>query len=317
MNMMKGMFILLLLLNWNLFAQGVTANASVSVGTGGAADPAAAGAQTTLGEVPTIAGELIPEPDDPMDDKSLNDGDKKRLKDNLLQEKMWKNPDYSGYYRAFEELYKLSKAFSNNKYRLALSNYQSGMNTILKMREQIDQFRKEESEKKRLDERWYWQKIDRKAKEERVVAREKMAAKLAAVTFFTKAINHMDEINNPDLRERQEYKTLMSSIYRAWIMSEYDTQNFSQCIPILELYLEIDENEKEYPAHKYLASCYAFEENVLKRFNKNAEDQILKFKYKKNVHLLRATELKYGKGSIEYKHIVDLVNKDEVVSVTP
>ena len=100
-------------------------------------------------------------------------------------------------------------------------------------------------------------------------------------------------------------------------MSEYDTKNYPQCIPILELYLEIDDNEKEYPAHKYLASCYSFEENVLKKYQPNQEELIQKYKYKKNVHLLRATELKYGKGSIEYKYIVDLVNRDEIISVTP
>ena len=191
------------------------------------------------------------------------------------------------------------------------------MNTILKMRESVEQYRKEQAEKKRLDEKWYWQKVDRKANEERYIAREKMSAKLAAVTYFTKAINHLDDITNPDLKETDAYKTLLSSVYRSWIMAEYDTQNFPQCIPILELYLEIKENEKEYPAHKYLASCYSFEENTLKKYKAGSDDQIQKLKYKKNVHLLRATELKYGKGTVEYKHIVDLVNKDEVISVNP
>jgi hypothetical protein len=71
--------------------------------------------------------------------------------------------------------------------------------------------------------------------EERYIAREKMSAKLAAVTYFTKAINHLDDITNPDLKETDAYKTLLSSVYRSWIMAEYDTQNFPQCIPILEL----------------------------------------------------------------------------------
>lgn len=140
---------------------------------------------------------------------------------------------------------------------------------------------------------------------------------MAAVTYFTKAINHLDEISNPDLREIVVFKTLLSSVYRNWIMVEYDTQNYPQCIPILELYLEIEQNEKEYPAHKYLASCYSFEENTLKKYKAGTDDQIQKLKQKKNVHLLRATELKYGKGTVEYKRIVDLVNRDEVIAVTP
>jgi hypothetical protein len=272
----------------------------------------AAAAAPTKEEEVTIKGELIVD-----DEAGLSEDDKARKKDIINQEAMWKNPDFVGYNKAFEDLHKLSKAFANNKYRLALSAYQSGMNSILKMRENVEQFRKEQAEKKRLDEKWYWQKIDRRANEERYVQREKMAAKLAAVTYFTKAINHLDDIKNADLREEKAYKTLLSSVYRAWIIAEFDTQNYPQCIPILELYLELDANEKEYPAHKYLASCYSFEENTMKKYKGGSDDQIQKLKNKKNMHLLRATELKYGKGSIEYKHIVDLVNKDEVVAVTP
>lgn len=294
MKIFNRLVILLVLINFNLlYSQ----------------DNAAAAAKE---EEVTIKGELIVD-----DEAGLSDDEKARKKDIIKQEAMWKNPDFVGYNKAFEDLHKLSKAFANNKYRLALSAYQSGMNSILKMRENVEQFRKEQAEKKRLDEKWYWQKIDRRANEERYVQREKMAAKLAAVTYFTKAINHLDDIKNADLREEKAYKTLLSSVYRAWIIAEFDTQNYPQCIPILELYLELDANEKEYPAHKYLASCYSFEENTMKKYKGGSDDQIQKLKNKKNLHLLRATELKYGKGSIEYKHIVDLVNKDEVIAVTP
>lgn len=303
MKILNRLVILLVLINFNfLFAQG-----AATAPAGG--DSNAANKEN---EAVSIKGELVPD-----DDSDLSEEGKKRKAEVIKQEAMWKNPDFVGYNKAFEELHKLSKAFANNKYRLALSAYQSGMNTILKMRENIEQYRKEQAEKKRLDEKWYWQKIDRRANEERYIQREKMSAKLAAVTYFTKAINHLDEIKNPDLREEKAYKDLLSAVYRAWIMAEYDTQNYPQCIPILELYLEIDNNEKEYPAHKYLASCYSFEENTLKKYKSGTDDQIQKLKGKKNVHLLRATELKYGKGSVEYKHIVDLVNRDEVISVSP
>lgn len=260
-----------------------------------------------------LKGELVPE----EDDADLTEEQKGRRQVIQEQEALWKNPDFKAYNKNFQELHQLSKAFANNKFRLALSNYQSGVNVLLKNREWVEQFRKEEAEKKRLDEKWYWQRVDRKAREERVVSREKLGAKQMALNYFTRSINHMDEIRNPDLRERPEFKRLLSDVYRNWIMVEYDLQNLPQTIPILELYIEIDDNEKEYPAHKYLASAYAFEENMIKKYGGGSEDQMLKFRYKKNVHLLRATELKYGKDSPEYKHIVNLVNRDEVISVAP
>ncbi|MCG9873987.1 MAG: hypothetical protein MH321_04280 [Leptospiraceae bacterium] len=260
-----------------------------------------------------LKGELVPE----EEDADLTEDQKERRKVVQEQEALWKNPDFKAYNKNFQELHQLSKAFANNKFRLALSNYQSGVNVLFKNRDWVEQYRKEEAEKKRLDEKWYWQKVDRKAREERVVSREKNTSKQSALNYFTRSINHLDEIKNPDLRERPEFKRLLSDVYRNWVMVEYDLQNLPQTIPILELYIEIDDNEKEYPAHKYLASAYAFEENMIKKYGGGSEDQMLKYRYKKNVHLLRATELKYGKDSPEYKHIVNIVNRDEVISVTP
>jgi hypothetical protein len=276
-----------------------------------AQDANAADSQAAKDQVDELLkGELVPE----NDDAELTAPQKELKKKTMEDESLWKNPDYKGYNKTFQELHQLSKTFANNQFRLALSNYQSGVNTVLKNREWTEQFRKEEAEKKRLDEKWYWQKVDRRSKEERVVSREKMKAKQDSLNYFSKAINHLDEIKNPDLRERPEFKRLLSDVYRSWVMAEYDLQNLPQCIPILELYIEIDDNEKEYPAHKYLASCYSFEENMIKKI-KGPDDMLFKYRYKKNVHLLRATELKYGKDSPEYKHIVNLINKDEVISV--
>lgn len=86
---------------------------------------------------------MVPEDDD----KNLTEEQKRRKKAIQEQEALWKNPDFKGYDKNFQELHQLSKAFANNKFRLALSNYQSGVNTILKMREAIEQYRKEEAKK--------------------------------------------------------------------------------------------------------------------------------------------------------------------------
>ncbi|MEQ9365015.1 MAG: hypothetical protein RIF32_12260 [Leptospirales bacterium] len=259
-------------------------------------------------------GELVSEE---VDISALTDEEKQIRDRNLRAEELWKNADYRDYNKAFSELHQLSRAFANNKYRLALSAYQSGVNTIIKMRDEVELFRKQSAEAKYLNEKWYWQIIDRKAREERQINRKKRSAKLESVTYFTRAINHMDEIKNPDLREKPAFKRLLSAVFRNWVMYQFDLGNLPQCIPILELYIEIDTNEKEYPAHKYLAQCYAFQEQMIKKYNVGTEDQMFRFRYKKNVHLLRAAELKYGKESAEYKHVVNLVNRDEIISVQP
>ncbi|MCB1325921.1 MAG: hypothetical protein H7A21_02300 [Spirochaetales bacterium] len=258
-------------------------------------------------------GELVSE----EEDRTLEGNELQIRNRNLRAEELWKNADYRDYNSAFSELHRLSWAFANNKYRLALSAYQSGVNTIIKMRDEVELFRKQSAEARNMGEKWYWQIVDRRAREERIINQMKRRAKLEAVTYFTRAINHLDEIENPDLREKPAFKRLLSAVYRNWVMYQFDLGNLPQCIPILELYIEIDENEKEYPAHKYLAQCYAFQEMMIRRYGVGTEDQMFRFRYKKNVHLLRAAELKYGKESAEYKHVVNLVNRDEVISVQP
>jgi tetratricopeptide (TPR) repeat protein len=295
--------ITMLLMSTALFAQQPTDTNTTSIGN--PANP------TPYDPTP---GELVTEE---VDESQMTEDQKATRSRNLKAEELWKNADYRDYDRAFAELHQLSRAFANNKYRLALSSYQSGVNTVIKMRDQVELYRKENAEAKHLNEKWYWQVVDRKAREERVVGRMKRHAKLEAVTYFTRAINHMDEIKNPDLREKVAFKKLLSSVYRNWIMYQFDLGNLPQCIPILELYIEIDENEKEYPAHKYLAQCYAFQENMIHKYGVGTEDQMFRFRYKKNVHLLRAAELKYGKESAEYKHVVNLVNRDEIIAVQP
>jgi tetratricopeptide (TPR) repeat protein len=228
-------------------------------------------------------GELVTEE---VNEAELSPEQKEVRDRNLKAEELWKNADYRDYNRAFAELHQLSKAFANNKYRLSLSAYQSGVNTIIKMRDEVELFRKESAETKRLNEKWYWQIVDRKAKEERLLSNMKRSAKLEAVTYFTRAINHLDEIKNPDLREKPAFKKLLAAVYRNWIMYQFDLGNLPQTIPILELYIEIDQNEKEYPSHKYLAQAYSFQENMIKKYGVGTEDQMFRFRYKKNVHHL-------------------------------
>ncbi len=258
-----------------------------------------------------MPGEIVSEE---FDASKLTDEEKLMRSQNLRSDEYWKNSDYKNYNKSFTELHHISPAFANNKYRIALAAYQSGVNSIVKMREKEEILRKESEENVRLSEKWYWQVADRKAGEERVINAMQRRAKLQAVTYFTRAIKNLDEVINNELREKRVFKRLLSAVYRNWSIYQFDLGNLPQCIPVLELYLQIGENEKEYPAHKYLSQCYSFQENILKKHKAGTEEQVFRFRYKKNVHLLRATELKHGKDSVEYKHIVSLLNRDEIVA---
>ena len=164
-------------------------------------------------------------------------------------EAKWHNPDYRPYISAFDDLIKLSDAFAENKLRLALSNYQTGRSLVQKMREDVQRFREEAAEAKHLNEKWYWQTIDRKAREERIVQMKKDKAKMRAVTYFTRAIHHLDEIGNRKVRESEKFKALQADVYRDWIIQQYDLQNIPQTIDITERYIKLE--------HRWGESFYA------------------------------------------------------------
>ena len=230
----------------------------------------------------------------------------------------WYNPDYRPYIASFAELVRLSDAFVKNKLRLALSNYQTGKSLIIKMRQEVRRVNEEAAEAKHLGEKWYWQTVDRKAREERIINRIKRKAKLKAVTYFTRSILQLDEIHNKRVREGNEFKKLLASVYIEWIVYQYDMGNLPQCIDILERYVALDpKHEREISPHKYLASAYGFKEKILERYKAGTEQELLFYKKKKNEHLLRAAELKYKKDSPEYEQIVELVNRDEIIAVSP
>lgn len=229
----------------------------------------------------------------------------------------WNNPDFRAYDKSLDSLTSLGDEYAANKLRLARSSYQTGKAIILRMQEDVKRYREESAESRHLDERFFWQTQDRKMREERVISDRKRAAKLEAVTYFTRAIYHLDEINSRKVRESDEYKSLLAAVYRDWVMAQYDIGNMRQTIDILERYIALDPKyEEEVYPHQYLASAYAMEEKLNAKYGGSEEDLVF-YKKKKNQHLLRAAELMYQKGSPEYEALIELVNRDETVAVSP
>ena len=287
------------------------ANAAAPVDT---PPPAAGAAATETGEDDEVIKALLV----PEDVEGELSAEEQARRTNIRQqEALWRNPDYVPYDNSFQKLNEFSKAFSNNQFRLALSNYQSGLNAISKVRQKIENFRRQEAEKIRLNEKWYWQKVDRKDSEERYLTNLRDTAKLQAVVYFSRSVTYLNKVRNEELRNRKEYTRLKSDVYRSLIRTQYDLKNYTQCIPILNYYLELEENEKEYPAHRYLGNAYAFQEAILKRNKLAPEDEVYKIKMLKNTHMMRAAELRYGRDSREYRDMVKMINNDEIVSLKP
>ncbi|MBN1495410.1 MAG: hypothetical protein JXA07_01485 [Spirochaetes bacterium] len=224
----------------------------------------------------------------------------------------WRIRDFKPYIKAIEELEKLNKEYSDNLLKLAIDEYSTALDILEDMENEVIKIKAANKEKKNLNERWYWQEIDRKNQEQRQVAMKKMEAKMKSVTYLTRSIDYLDQIQHPEVRQEPKFLNFMSRLFQVYVSTQYDLQNFKPCIAILERYLSIsEESSKDIWAYKYLASCYGYMEKVLAKYKHASEDEINTYKNKKNRSMLQAVELKYGIDSPHYKHMQEVVEQDE------
>jgi hypothetical protein len=228
----------------------------------------------------------------------------------------WRTEDFKPYTETIEDLKKLSKEYSENILTLAIDEYATGADIINDMEAEIELKNKQYEKQTNLNERWYWQEIDRMNQHRRQIRMIKYSSKLKSVTYFTRAINHMDQILNEEVLQDKKFIEFKTRLFRAYVASQYDIHNLKPCIPILERYIEIsEETKKDFQAYLYLASCYNYMENSLKKYKTQlSEDRYIMFRQKKNDALLKATEIQYGIDSAQYKKAKLVIDLDETKS---
>ncbi|MCU0844178.1 MAG: hypothetical protein MUC76_04555 [Spirochaetes bacterium] len=224
----------------------------------------------------------------------------------------WRVKDFKPYIQAMRDLQKLSREYAENLLKVAIDEYSTGLDILEDMENEVAKIAVANKDKKNLNERWYWQEIDRKNQEARQIAKLRYDAKLKSVTYFTRAINRLDEVQFTEVRKDPKFVTFQSRLYQVYVSCQYDVQNLKPCIPILERYIALtDANSKDVWAYRYLSSCYGFMENMVGKFRLGSEEETLKYKQLKNRNMLKATEIQYGIESPEYKHIQEIVEINE------
>ena len=224
----------------------------------------------------------------------------------------WQVTDYRPYMSTLRDLEKLSKEYSEFLLKRSVDEYSKGFDVLEDMQAEIARLKDIYNNTKYLNEKWYWQEIDRKSAQERHMLRIKTEAKTKSITYFTRAINILDEIRSNELKSNDTFIDYKSKLYRIYASTQYDLGNVKPCIPILERYIILkEENRKDIWAYKYLSSCYAVMEAMLDKSSKTNDEDVIYYKNKKNQSILIAVELQYGLESVEYKDIQKTILRDE------
>ncbi|HRX15602.1 MAG TPA: hypothetical protein P5123_04765 [Spirochaetota bacterium] len=228
----------------------------------------------------------------------------------------WRVEDFHPYVKALDDLRKLSKEYAEKIMIKSIDEYSIGMDILRDMDANLSNLQKQYDRQNNLNERWYWQEIDRENQLKRRKGMLKYSAKLRAITYFTRSINSLDQIQSEEVRKDPKFVEFQIRLFKAYVSAQYDIHNLKPCIPILERYIAINDNTKQdVQAYKYLASCYGYMEKSLAKYNTTiSEERVIKYKQKKNQALLMATEIEYGIESIEYRKLKDIVEIDEIQS---
>jgi hypothetical protein len=224
----------------------------------------------------------------------------------------WRVTDFEPYVKSLKELEKIGKDYSETVLKQAIDEYATGIDILQDMESEILKTKAAYEKGNNLNERWYWQEIDRKNEQARHVAFVKIEAKMKSITHFTRAINYLDNVQAIEVRKDPKYVGFQVQLFRAYISTQYDLHNLKPCIPILERYIAINDKTKADPwAYKYMASCYGFMEIMLTKYNQSSDDVMIQYKAKKNAALLKAVEIQYGIESPQYQQLKDVVELDE------
>jgi hypothetical protein len=229
----------------------------------------------------------------------------------------WRVTDFQPYTKALADLEKLSDEYSENILKMAIDEYSTGLDILEDMQFEVKKLKDTFAKKNNLNERWYWQEIDRKSQEARQVGMLKVEAKTKSITYFTRAINHLDEIQSIKIKSDTAFTNAQIRLFQIYVSTQYDIGNLLPCIPLLERYVAINETtKKDIWAYNYMASCYGYMETMVSKSHIVGEDERQKYKSKKNSALLTACELKYGVETVQYKHLKEVVELDEKKSAS-
>ncbi len=228
----------------------------------------------------------------------------------------WRIKDFQPYIKAMKDLEKFNIKYADERLQLARDEYAKAIDLLEDAEQDVQRIIEQNKKGKHLSERWHWQEVDRLNQMRRRIVARKDEAKTKAVTYLTKSINFIDEIeevNKEYISKNAAFKNFKIHLYQVYVSTQHDIHNYRPCIPILERYIAIDTKTKDDVwAYKYLASSYGYIEGVLARSRGVSEDQIIHHRQKKNEYLLMAVQIEYGVKSPEYKHMKEVVERDEM-----
>ena len=243
-------------------------------------------------------------------DKSSSGTSEERKKDKPGE---WEEEDFGPLYPELRVLDQVSSKKSLEKLQQAVAFYNISNNRLHVGQEKIKLKKLEWAGEQH---RYAWIGKDRARQQEQAVERIRSRYRNEALANLLRAMNILGGIKNPDIVKSKQYMDLKSKIYIQYVKLQFRARNLGACISVLEDYLKIRPEHLDDPEpHRLLAAAYRHRESLARHMNNT--EAFFQYKKRKNKHLIRFVELKFGKTSPEYQEISKQVKRDMIDVSSP
>ena len=160
----------------------------------------------------------------------------------------------------------------------------------------------------------WWFRIDQGDALDRRVRRTRSRAARSMAADYRQVLETLDNIRSSILRASPRVQLLRQAALRRGALERLLVGDTLIALKLLEEYRRSPSAEQEWPLHFYLARAYSATFLDARRDRGVPEADLRQLRRKKNLHLLRAVELRHGLGSKWYDAVWKSVRTDELGS---
>ena len=196
-------------------------------------------------------------------------------------------------------------------YRRAASLFTGAVEIFREFQREL---RRSDGKQSVLDEGPWWKAIERADRLNRDEQRLRKQYNTRIALAFQRVFEALDGISLEKIRETSVFVEMQKGSYRMFALSSFALGNHIAAISALERYQKHEDTESEWPLHYYLFRCYTRELALVRKTNSFSDEKLRKLRRKRNLHFLRAVELKFGRKSEEFVHAGKMVRNNELGS---
>ncbi len=205
------------------------------------------------------------------------------------------------------------EAYYEALFRRAVSQYEVAQATH-------QEFQKEREltleERARVDT-WrtvWWQNIEGHEQLDRRQSAQRLRYLGRLATEFRAVFETLDRIASARLRSQPRFVNLQKDAYRMYSVYQLGLGHVPPALDILEKYARFPDVEAEWPLHYYLSRAYASQYRAARLDRSVREETLSEMRHRRNLHFLRAVDLKYGQKSLEYRSTIKKIRLEELGS---